>query len=175
MKYKIPKYLIFFLLLFYTSSIKAYDKFYYLDMDYIMNNSLAGKSITNQLKKISQINIDTFKKKEQDLKTEESKIIIQKKILDKNEYQKKVILFKNKISDFNKNKKNANNILSKKRVEAHTSLLKTLTPIIIDYAKENSVSVIMDKKNIIVGKNELDITKTILKILDTKIKNIKLN
>ena len=54
-------------------------------------------------------------------------------------------------------------------------ILKTLSPILTDYSKNNNISIIMDKKNIIIGKTELNITKEILTLLDEKIKKIKLN
>ena len=54
-------------------------------------------------------------------------------------------------------------------------IVKILSPILAEYSKENNISIIMDKKNIIVGKTELNITKEILALLDDKIKKIKLN
>tara|TARA_B100000579_G_scaffold433893_1_gene453561 strand:- start:438 stop:611 length:174 start_codon:yes stop_codon:yes gene_type:complete len=54
-------------------------------------------------------------------------------------------------------------------------ILKTLSPILTEYSKNNNISLIMDKKNIIIGKTELNITKEILILLDEKIKKIKLN
>ena len=54
-------------------------------------------------------------------------------------------------------------------------IVKILSPILAEYSKENNISIIMDKKNIIVGKTELNITKKILALLDDKIKKIKLN
>ena len=53
--------------------------------------------------------------------------------------------------------------------------LKNINPILAKYSEENLISIIMDKKNILIGKSELDITKDIIKILDKKIKSIKLN
>jgi len=53
-------------------------------------------------------------------------------------------------------------------------LINSLTPIIADYAKNNAGAIIIDKKNIVIGKTELDITQIILKTLDTKIKKIKI-
>ena len=55
------------------------------------------------------------------------------------------------------------------------TIIKNLSPILAEYSKEKNISIIMDKKNIIVGKTELDITKKILVLLDKKIKKIKLN
>ena len=54
-------------------------------------------------------------------------------------------------------------------------ILKELKPILADYSKENSISLVLRKKNIIIGKNELDITDDIIQLLNNKIKEIKLN
>ena len=65
--------------------------------------------------------------------------------------------------------------LDKKRLEATAKILDILTPILSDYSSKNSISLIIQKKNIVIGKSELDITSQILKTLNTKIKTVKLN
>ena len=52
--------------------------------------------------------------------------------------------------------------------------MKHLTPIITEYSKKNSISMLIDKKNIIIAKSSLDITDSIIKLLDNKIKKIDL-
>ena len=64
---------------------------------------------------------------------------------------------------------------SKYMLEAQNKLIKTLNPILADYSKKNSISMIIQKKNIIIGKSELEITDDILKILDQSLNNIDLN
>ena len=53
-------------------------------------------------------------------------------------------------------------------------LINKLTPILADYSQKNSISYILPKQNVIIGKKELDITKVILELLNTEIKNIDL-
>ena len=50
---------------------------------------------------------------------------------------------------------------------------KNIVDTVIDYAAENNISIIVQKKNIIMGKKELDITDDVLKIVDEKITKIK--
>ena len=50
-----------------------------------------------------------------------------------------------------------------------------INPILAEYSTEKSISIIIQKKNIVLGKSDLDITNDILKIVDKKIKTIKLN
>jgi Skp family chaperone for outer membrane proteins len=168
------RYFLFFIALLYSNLSYANDKIYYLDIDFLMNNSLAGKSIINQLEKKNKLNVDNFKNEEEKLKKEESKIISQKSILSKEEFEKKVNLFNKKISNYKENRKNKITDLSNKKIEAQKALVKALTPILAEYSKNNSISYIIPKQNIIIGKSELDLTKTILEILNSKVKNIEL-
>jgi len=172
---KIIKIITLVIFLSISSLVKAEQKTVYIDIDLIMKNSLAGKSISKQLEKINQSNLINFKKSEDDLRSEEKHIVSQKNVLSETEYSKKVSLLRKKISDYNENKKKIVNSLNKKQITAQASLINSLTPILADYSKENSITMIISKKNIIMGKNELDITKDILKIVDNKIKKIDLN
>ena len=43
-----------------------------------------------------------------------------------------------------------------------------------DYSNKNSIAYIMSKKNIIIAQKKFDLTYVVLKILDSKVKKIKL-
>ena len=53
--------------------------------------------------------------------------------------------------------------------------MKTLQPIFAQYAEDNNISIIIEKKSIIVGKNEFDVSQDIIDELDKKLPSIKLN
>jgi len=171
---KIYNYLFFILLIFYSNLAAANQSILYIDMNYLLNNSLAGKSIVTQLKNINETNLKKFKKIEEGLKSEESKLISQQKILEKNEYLKQLNNLRKKVSNYKIEKSNINNNIFKKKESAQKKLLNALDPILKDYAKKKSVLYIMPKKNIIIGNTELDITKIILKSLDNNIKKINI-
>ena len=78
------------------------------------------------------------------------------------------------MSNYKKMRNDLNNELSNKKNDAQKNILEILTPILANYSKENSISLILPKQNIIIGKKEFDLTNVILKILDTEVKNIKL-
>ena len=147
---------------------------YFLDMNYIMNNSLAGKSILNQLEKKKKSNFTLLGKEVDLLKKEEIKISSQKNILSKDEFEKKFQLLRKKFSDFNIKKDRINNDLSKKSVLARNKLLTEMQLILSEYAKKNDISYVVRKESIIIGKNELNLTNIIIKLMNSKIKNIKL-
>jgi Skp family chaperone for outer membrane proteins len=171
---KIFKYLTIVISIFFSNIAISSETIYYIDMDFIMNNSLAGKSIIKQLEEKNKANTDIFKKTETDLQKEETNIISQKSILDKKEFEEKVIKFNKKVSKYRDKRNVTINDYSKKRNIAQIELIKKLSPILGEYSKKNSISFILSKKNIIIGKTELDLTKIIIEILDKKIKTIKI-
>jgi len=139
-----------------------------------MNNSMAGKSIINQLDKKNKSYSDSFKKEEADLKNEETKLLSQKNIIDKNEFQEKVSLFSKKVSTYNKKRNKTLNDIAKQKNKAQQALTKKLTPILANYAKDNSISFILSKQDIVIGKTELDLTNVIIEILNKEIKTVKI-
>ena len=54
-------------------------------------------------------------------------------------------------------------------------MISKLTPILEEYSKKNSIRIIIQKKNIVMGKSEDDITKDILELINQKVKNIKID
>jgi Skp family chaperone for outer membrane proteins len=168
------KYIFFILAIFHSSIALSNDEIYYLDMNYLMNNSLAAKSIISQLEKKNKINSTNFKKIEDDLKNEEKKIISQKNILKNEEYQKKVNLFSEKVNDYKKKSRMAAEDINNSKIVAQKELVVILTGILSEYSKKNSIKYIISKESIIIGKSDLDVTKKIFELLNVKIKKIKL-
>ena len=71
-------------------------------------------------------------------------------------------------------KKSKNNDLKKLRDNAGNQILKIVNDILAEYSNKNQISLIMEKKNVVIGKTELDITKNILTLLNSKIKKVEL-
>jgi outer membrane protein len=172
--FKFLKYILILFILLQFNNVYSNEKIFYIDMDFIMNNSLAGKSIMKQIKKKNALNIKNFTKQEETLKKEENTLISQKNVLDKKKFEEQVNSFKNKVSSYKSNRTKIANELSEKLTNAQKKLKNTLTPILANYSAQNSISFIIPKKNIIIGKTELDLTNTILKLLDSKVKSIEI-
>ena len=165
------------ILLYILISVPGYssEKIVYLDVEKIMQQSIAGKSIIAQLKKKREASISKFKKKEKDIIDKEKKLIAQKNVLSKEEFENKIIELRKEISNYQKERNKTSNEIAKSRVSASTKLIKKLTPILEGYSKKNSIRIIVQKKNIVMGKKEDDITKDILELVNQKVKNIKLD
>ena len=175
MKYFVNFVVLIFVVFLCNSSAKSNEKFAYIDIDKIMRQSKAGKSINKQLESLLSKTTKKYKEIENNLKEDELKITSQKNILDENEYKKKIIELKKKANEYRNERNKDINSFNKKKIEATNKLLNTINPILIEYSNKNSISMIFQKKNIIIGKSELDITDEILKIVDSKIKKIKIN
>ena len=166
----------FFIVFFlgFNTSISSQSNIVYIDMEKIMSKSKAGISIRKQLEKMHKSNIDEFTKTEKNLKEEEKKLLSKKNILNKEEFEKQISSLRKKAVEYRETRKKKIDDLTKKRLEATAKLLDTINPILAQYSKDNSISIIIQKKNIIIGKSELDITSEILKTVDKSISKISL-
>ena len=171
---KIIKYLgvIFFFFAFNLINVNANEKIVYIDTSYILNQSLVGKSILAKLNSKQKKNIESFKKTEKSFKETEKKIIASKNVTSEEEFKKKVLELRNTVKAYQVSRKKAQEDLIKEKNKLNNKLLDLLTPILTAYSKENSISMIIEKKNIIIGKTSLDITDEIVNILNKKIKKL---
>ena len=166
-------YLLFFFLIFHANSF-AEENIFYLDVKFLLSESDSGKYINNELKKINDMNIEEFKKIENSIKTEEEKLLKQKNILKEEEFNNKVNKLREKYKSYQELKNTKNNDLKKLRNNASNQILKIINEILAEYSTKNKISLIIEKKNIVIGKTDLDITKNILSLLNTKIKKVEL-
>jgi|TARA_Y100001970_G_C14251263_1_gene872077 outer membrane protein len=164
--------ILFFLNVFNFSY--AAEKIAYIDIDFLLNESIAGKLITNKLEMQYKSDIKKFKTTENKLIDEEKKLVAQKNILSPDEYNKKIIKFKEKVKIFNEDKNNSMKILNQIKNKSTSILIKNINPIIEEYAIQNSIDIILPKNAILIAKSDLEITNEILKLLNEKIKEIKI-
>ena len=66
------------------------------------------------------------------------------------------------------------NNFKKLKVDNTNKLSKSINVILVEYSKDNSISFILQKKNLIIGKTELDITDKIIKIVNKKVSKFKI-
>ncbi len=162
-------------IVFFTLSYAEEQKIVYLNVDKIMQQSIAGKSIKKQLENLYNKNMEKFKKNDEILKNKEKKLIAQKNILSQEDFQKELTSLRKEIINFQKEQVKARDNINKLRIGATNKLISKLSPILQEYAKNNSVSLILQKKNIVMGKKEIEITDEILELTNKEIKNIKIN
>ena len=109
---------------------------------------------------------------EKDLKKEETDLLAKKNILSQEEYTKKTNELRKKVIDYQSDRRSSLDKIATQRAVARENLLKEVNPIIDEYIKENNISLVMDKKNMIGGKTEFDITKEIIEKLNKKLPSL---
>ena len=139
-----------------------------------MQESIAGKAISAKIKKNVKQQYLSLKKRKRDYWKRE-KTDISKNVLNEEEFKKKIQDLRGDIANYQKDRNKASNDITQTRIKASTALIKKLTPILEAYSKENSIKIIVQKKHIVMGSNEYDITKDILNLVNQKIKNIKID
>ena len=165
---------ILFFIVLSMSYANANQKIVFIDIQKILTESISGKYLNSNISKLQDKKIIEFKKDKVNFQNEEKKLIGKKNILEKSKFEEQVNILRTEIITFNNKKKKFSENLNKKRLNGTNKILNTLNPILQDYASKNSISIILQKKNILLGENSIDITQDIIKLLDNKIKKISL-
>ena len=170
MKFLISK-IIFFFLIFNISN--ANENIRFININFIINNSDAGKTLNNLIEKKNKKFTNELNKIGKSLEEKKNKIISQKNILKKDEFEKLIKEYDVEVKDFNEKRKKKTNELSNLNANSKKKMLDLLNPLIKDYLQKESIQILLQKEKIIFGDEKLDITKEILKSFNSKHKSIK--
>tara|TARA_B100000575_G_C23114092_1_gene643845 strand:+ start:1559 stop:2071 length:513 start_codon:yes stop_codon:yes gene_type:complete len=160
-------YIFFFLII---SQAKSSEPIAYIDMDYIIKNSEIGKKTLDSINILNDKNINELKEKEKILKDLESKIISKKNIISKENFDKEVLLFKEKANKFKLDQSKMVKDFNDYKKKELDGILEKISPIINDYMEKKSVKILLDSKNILIGRSNLNLTNEVIKEINEKIK-----
>ena len=170
MRFFLKKIIFFFLFLNFA---EANDAIKFVDINYIVNNSISGKKlnliIENKNKKIK----DEITKLRKNLDEKKSKILTQKDILKKNELDSLIKDYEKEVKRFNEIRKKKTDEINSFNIKSKKKILDLLNPLITSYLKKESIQLLFQKDKIIFGDEDLDITKEILKIFNENYNKIK--
>ena len=156
-------FLIIIFLVIKISLVSANSNIFFIDIDKLLSTSIPGVSILKKLNEINDKNQKDFRKNEKILMEKEQKLISQKNIISTEDYKSKLDKLRLEFNKYNENKKKKTNDLKDLRINSTNKFLELLNPILIEYSKKKSISLILQKKSLIIGKSELDITEEVLK------------
>ena len=144
----------------------AEKKIAFIDIDLIINTSEFGKKsfkiIDKNFKKENEVLLEI----EKNLISKEKEILKQKNVLSEEELNSKLVDLKKEIKDFQRKKILINEKFNKMRLEKTNEMVQSLNNILSKYADENNISLVIQKKFIVIAKSGLDITSEILKIFN---------
>ena len=157
----------FFLSFFFIFISNAFSsEISVVDITFLLKNSNKGKTIQKDLDNLKDKNLKEFSLKKKKLEEKEKKIASKKNVLSEEDFKKQVAEFRKEVESFNIERNKSTIEINKVRQKKTAKLLDEINKILIEYSSKNSISTIIDKKNVIITKEETDITKDILKILN---------
>ena len=163
-------YLIIFFNLFFLNPSFSANKIAFIDLDLVIQKSKPGIKILNELNTISKNNIDEIQKLQKDLENQEKSIQNKKNITTEEDHKKELSLLRNKISEYRNIKDKKSFKFNKIRNEKITAFFNKANPIIQKYMDENSLDILLDRKNVFIGKVNSDITNDIISLIDKNYK-----
>ena len=165
-------FLITFIVLFSLNNLKADEKISYLDIEFILANTLAGKSLLENLKKVEDTKINEFKANDLKFQNNEKKILAKKNIISNEEIKKEINALQIEFQKYKKEKTKEIKILEKKKNKNIINFLNLINPIIEKYMTDNSIYILIDKKNVFIANKDYDITKKLIELIDNQIKTV---
>ena len=163
---KIKSAIILFILITSTTYANSNDKVSFIDIDFILKNSNLGKSILNEIENLNNKNIDELQSKEKELKKIEEEIKSKKNILSEQEFKKEVDLLKEKIKKYRIYKDKLVKDFEQNKNKKLNLFFKEVNPIIQKFMDKNSIDILLDRKNVFIGKKNSDITNQIIQELN---------
>ena len=169
--YILKKLLFYLSLLFlFIVPVNAELKISYIDLEFILSNSEIGKKLLKDLSDNENLKIQDINQKEEDLKNKEIKILSSKNLISEDQFKKDVEDFRNILNEHNRLKQLEIENLKKIREEKISNLLDSINIIIENFMNENSISMIIDKKNIYIANKKYDITDELIVLVNKNIK-----
>ena len=167
-------FLITIFLFLSINSVNAENKIAYLDIDFILANTLAGKSLLDNLKKEEELKINKLKNSDESFKNDKKKILSKKNLVSKEEINNEMKALQIKFQKYRKNKALEIEELKIKRNKNILNFLNLINPIIEKYMSDNSIYMLIDKKNVFIASKDYDITNNLIELINNQIKNIEI-
>ena len=163
-------YIFIIILIFNLNLAHSNDKVSFINLDLLIQQTNIGKLILKDIEQINKKNIENLKIKESELKSIEDDIKKKKNIISKDEFENEVIRLRQNIKKF-KNYKNklVSEIENKKNNDIKEFFTK-VNPIIQNYMDNNSIDILLERKNVFMSKNSTDITEKLIIEINKKFK-----
>jgi outer membrane protein len=172
MKILFSSILVIFLML--TNQTFSEQKIVFIDMNKVISTSKSGSSILKQLTDLNNKNSKFLKEEKKKFQEKETKLIAQKNILSETDFQNKVNELKSEIKSFNQNRNKILSDFNKLKVDNTNYLLELINPILVKFSDDKGIAIILQKKDLVVAKTQLDITDEVIKIVNTEVKEFKI-
>jgi len=167
------------LLLVSTGSINAQEsggtvaKIAIVDFQGILRDSVAAKDIRVQANALRDKLQAEFKEIEAGLRADEEELKSQRVLLSPEAFEDKRLAFEKKVGQFQREVQDSRQEVEDALKAALNTLQESLMPIFDQMVKAGDVNLILDKSQVMVRANDLDITAKVIVELDKILKSVK--
>jgi len=160
----------YFFIIFFKSQFLFAQNLVYLDINFIINNSLIGKKISNELDLINKKNLTYLKQEQSILNNKRIEIENKKNIVSEEKLKSQIDILNNEIDLFKKKQDQLSLEFKELNRNKINELIKKINSIIEQYMIKNEIRIIFDKKSVYVSLDDGDITNEILELVDSVLK-----
>lgn len=140
----------------------------------IMSEAKAAQSIQTQLEEQRKIFQEEFSQRERELAEKEKAIAESRASLSQEEFAKKRQEFEAELLEMRKLVQKRQHALEKAAADAIGELRDKVTEIVAGLAEKNKYDMVLTRQNVILAREEMDITAEVMKQLDKALKKIDL-
>jgi len=145
-----------------------------VDVEKILAEAKAAKSLQSQIQSRKESFQKEFSAKEKELKTIETTLSAEREKISAEEFGKKRKAYEEKILETRKLFQKSRNSLDEGLSKAMQELRKNIVESAAAVADEKGYDIVLTRESVLIAEKSLDITADVLKALDAKVSDIKL-
>ena len=165
-KKKIYLVLTVFYLFFFNSIGFSNNNISYIDLNFLLDETNLGNKIFEEINIKNKENIKYLTDKENIIKNKEIKIKQTQNVISDEKFKEQLSKLNIEISEFIEEKRLLSDQFEIFRQKKLNEFFSKIKPLIEDYMNNKSITILLDKKNIFMGKLDNEITADIVKLIN---------
>ena len=162
--------IIIIIIIFNLNLAYSNDKVSFINLDLLIKKTNIGKLILRDIEQLNEKNLVNLKNKENELKSLEDEIKKKKNIISKEEFEKEIDQLRQNIKKFKNYKNKLVTEIENKKNNDFNEFFTKVNPIIQNYMDNNSIDILLERKNVFMSKNSSDITERLITEINNKFK-----
>ncbi len=162
--------IIIIIIIFNLNLAYSNDKVSFINLDLLIKKTNIGKLILKDIEQLNEKNLENLKNKENELKSLEDEIKKKKNIISKEEFEKEIDQLRQNIKKFKNYKNKLVTEIENKKNNDFNEFFTKVNPIIQNYMENNSIDILLERKNVFMSKNSSDITERLIIEINNKFK-----
>ncbi len=157
------------------NSIKVNSRFAVVDVESILENSVAIKGIKKDISKISMQIQSEFSTKEMELKKIESELIKKRGVIEEEDFNSKIADFNKKVSQIQREMQTKKSALEQAHSKAISEVHRHVLAIIAELSQKYYFDVVMPSNQVLFVRKDLNVTYEVIDILNSRLQKVNVN